>query len=803
MPVNVFGVLVFVFLHLAFSVSPYAAAVPAGFSETLVASGMTAPTAMAFAPDGRLFVCQQGGQLRVIKNGILLTTPFVTVSTVLDGERGLLGVAFDPNFASNNFIYVYYTAQTPAPHNRLSRFTANGDVAVAGSEVVLLELNNLSSATNHNGGAIHFGADGKLYIAVGENANPPNSQTLGNLLGKILRINADGSIPTDNPFFNTATGVNRAIWALGLRNPFTFDFQPGTGRMFINDVGQNTFEEINDGIAGSNYGWPNCEGTCSNSSFRDPLFQYAHSGGGITGCAITGGVFYSPAVSQFPSDYVGKYFFADLCSGFIKRFDPATGTVADFATGISQPVDLKVGPDGNLYYLAIGGGAVFKISSQIAQQGPGITTQPVDQTVTEGQPVTFSVTANGASPLSFRWQRNGVDIPGATNASLTFTATLADNGARFRAVVTNSFGTATSNEATLTVNALVASVQFSAATFSASEGAGSVNITVTRTTSTTTDVFVDFAGVGGTASERSDFETLVGTLHFAPNETSKVLTVLLNEDGFVEGNETVNLSLTNVRGGALGSPATATLTITDNDTTASNPITQTAVFVRQQYHDFLNREPEPAGFQGWQDILNNCPPSGKNAQGVFCDRIEVSSAFFRSLEFLDRGYFVYRFYSSAFGRIPHFTEFMPDMSRVSGFQSPAEEEASKVAFVDDFMQRQEFKNRYDSVTDPRAFVTALEMAAGVTLANRETLIADLAAGRKTRAQVLRAVAESTEVFQKYFNQAFVVMQYFGYLRRDPDILYLQWIDLLNQTGDYRVMVGGFINSNEYNTRFGP
>src|SRR5205823_6118401 len=118
----------------------------------------------------------------------------------------------------------------------------------------------LSAATNHNGGATHFGPDGKLWIAVGENANGANSQTLTNLLGKMLRINSDGTIPTDNPFYNTATGQNRAIWALGLRNPYTFTFQPGTGRMHINDVGQNTWEEIDVGVAGANYGWPSTEG---------------------------------------------------------------------------------------------------------------------------------------------------------------------------------------------------------------------------------------------------------------------------------------------------------------------------------------------------------------------------------------------------------------------------------------------------------------------------------------------------------------------------------------------------------------
>jgi glucose/arabinose dehydrogenase len=157
------------------SLSLHAATLPAGFTETQVGSNLSgAPTAMDFAPDGRLFVCLQGGQLRVIENGALLAAPFVTVTTTANGERGLLGVAFDPNFATNHFVYVYYTVSTAPIHNRVSRFTANGNLAEAG-ETIVLELDNLSSATNHNGGAIHFGPDNKLYVAVGENANPAYS----------------------------------------------------------------------------------------------------------------------------------------------------------------------------------------------------------------------------------------------------------------------------------------------------------------------------------------------------------------------------------------------------------------------------------------------------------------------------------------------------------------------------------------------------------------------------------------------------------------------------------------------------
>jgi glucose/arabinose dehydrogenase len=377
-----------------------AATVPTGFTDALVAAGLTNPTAMALAPDGRIFVCEQAGSLRVIKNGALLPTPFLTVTVNSSGERGLLGIAFDPNFVSNQLVYVYYTATTPAIHNRISRFTASGDVALAGSEVIVMDLPNLSTATNHNGGALHFGPDGNLYAAVGDNANGANAQSLSTRLGKMLRITSTGAIPTDNPFFNQATGDNRAIWALGVRNPFTFTFQAGVGRMFINDVGENTWEEINDGIAGSNYGWPTCEGFCNppNPSFRDPIFAYAND---ANTCAITGGAFYNPQVVQFPSNFVGNYFFADFCGGWIRRLDPANGNaVSDFATGISLPVDLQVSADGFLYYLARGSGSVNRIG--------------------------FATTGDNVAPaVSITNPANGAIV--ARKSNVTITATASDN----------------------------------------------------------------------------------------------------------------------------------------------------------------------------------------------------------------------------------------------------------------------------------------------------------------------------------------------------------------------------------------
>jgi glucose/arabinose dehydrogenase len=447
----------FIILSLATALflasAAHSATLPSGFAETRVATGLASPTAMSFAPDGRLFVCEQGGKLRVIKNGALLSQPFITLSVDSSGERGLLGVAFDPNFATNGFVYIYYTTSASPVHNRVSRFTAsasNPDVVAAGSEVQLLNLPNLSSATNHNGGAIHFGTDGKLYIAVGENANSANSPSLSTTLGKFLRINADGSIPSDNPFVGQTSGINQAIWARGLRNPFNFAIDRSNGRIHLNDVGQDSWEEVNQGVAGSNYGWPQTEGNNPSgvAGVRYPIHTYQNAG---TNCAITGAAFYRPVTANFPAEYAGRYFFGDFCGGFIRMLSPpAYSTSAGFATGIDSLVDIQVAADGSLYYLARGGGEVFRVRFT-ANSAPSITSQPANRTVSAGQSASFSVAASGTAPLRYQWQRNGANIASATSPTYSFQTVAADNGATFRAVVSNDFGSATSNAATLTV----------------------------------------------------------------------------------------------------------------------------------------------------------------------------------------------------------------------------------------------------------------------------------------------------------------------------------------------------------------
>jgi Bacterial Ig domain/Carboxypeptidase regulatory-like domain len=225
-----------------------------------------------------------------------------------------------------------------------------------------------------------------------------------------------------------------------------------------------------------------------------------------------------------------------------------------------------------------------------------------------------------------------------------------------------------------------------------------------------------------------------------------------------------------------------------------NPLDTTEYFVRQQYVDFLGREPEEKGFNDWTDTINNCAPGDAS-----CDRIHVSEMFFRSEEFQQRGYFVYRFYSTVLGQKPDYAAFTPDLARVSGFLDATQLEAAKAALANDFVTRPAFA-RYATMTNAQ-YVDALAQTAGVTLGNRQALVDSLEAGTLTRAQALRQIAESGEVYAKYYNQAFVVMEYFGYLRRDPDALYLNWVDVLDQGGDSRHMVEGFVDATEYRNRF--
>lgn len=349
-----------------------AAELPAGFAETRVADGLN-PTTMSFAPDGRLFLCEKHGLLRVIIGDKLLPGPVLDITSRVDGwnERGLLSVCFDPEFTRNGWIYVYYTHNRnpedkgrTSSNNRVSRFTTKGNVADPKSEVVLLELTNLSKIGWHNGGGLAFGKDGKLYISTGENSTDSNAQNSTNLLGKLLRINKDGSIPDDNPHYKNFEDNNRAIVALGFRNAFSIAVQRTTGLLYVSDVGAN-YEQIEayDSSApptAVNFGWPGIDGPPRDqslpASYRPPAYAYDHGRG--DGTALCSGDFYNPATpgaDAFPREHTGRFFFSDY-KGWIKSVDAAKPDQRyDFASKIDRPIDVEIAPDGALWYIARAG----------------------------------------------------------------------------------------------------------------------------------------------------------------------------------------------------------------------------------------------------------------------------------------------------------------------------------------------------------------------------------------------------------------------------------------------------------------
>ncbi|MGI9106316.1 MAG: Calx-beta domain-containing protein [Pyrinomonadaceae bacterium] len=348
--------------------------------------------------------------------------------------------------------------------------------------------------------------------------------------------------------------------------------------------------------------------------------------------------------------------------------------------------------------------------------------------------------------------------------------------------------------------ATLGSVAFSAATYTVSEGQRTLDIIVTRTGGTGA-ASVEIATVSGSASERNDYTTIERTLRFAAGETSRTIQLSVIDDLRNEGDETLTVSLRGAVNTTVGNPSSAIVTITDNDTApaTTNPIDTPEFFVRQQYLDFLSREPDQAGFDAWLSVLRNCSNQFNDPR---CDRVTVSASFFLSSEFQIRGAVIIRSYLASFGRLPSFREFTRDLSSMGG-ATDEEALANRARYPDDFTQRPEFGAIYDSLTNT-AYVDRMIANAGVTLPNRDQLLADLNAGTRTRAQVFNEIIDSSQFTRAAFNRAFVLSQYFGYLRRDPDAAGFQaWIDFLNANPtDFRTMVNGFVNSVEYRSRFG-
>jgi glucose/arabinose dehydrogenase/PKD repeat protein len=453
---------------------------------------------LAFAPDGRIFVWQKNGIVRVIKNGQLLPTPFVDLSAKVNtfDDRGFWGLAFDPQFANNGYVYLSYTFENVGDPNssssrtaRLTRITANPsnpDTALPGSETVILGSIGTppcsaqppsadciaSDSGTHTLGALHFARDGTLFVGVGDGAGGDGvdaaalrAQDVTSPNGKILRIRTDGSAPSDNPFYDGTNSWQSRVWQYGLRNPFGFALHPVTEEVFLGDVGWNTWEEVDHGPAAANFGWPCYEGNGPQPSYRaqfsqcaqlpagavtPPFFTYDHS----VGSAAIGGPFYTG--SLYPQEYWNNFFFADYSGNFIRRvvLDAQHRPVSTqlFATDAASPVALTLGPDGMIYYLSFTTGEVRRIR----YNGPVAAATATPKSGYSPLSVSFSSEGSvnpAGGTLSYLWEFGDGTTSNAANPSHTYTtAAVTTFGARL--TVTNASGLSSTAVAPVTVGSV-------------------------------------------------------------------------------------------------------------------------------------------------------------------------------------------------------------------------------------------------------------------------------------------------------------------------------------------------------------
>ncbi len=490
---------------------------PGFTAETVATLPIYQAVGLTFAPDGRLFVWQKNGQVRIVKNGVLRSQPFFALGNKVNvsGDRGLIGLALDPNFASNGYVYLLYVYEgggNPGDNGpktaRLSRLQAdpnNPDVALPNSEVVLLgTLDNApcsqyaegsdcmaSDSIAHTVGTVRFAPDGTMLVGMGDGASPffldPlafRAQYLNYYNGKILRINPDGTAPSDNPFYDGTNSVRSKVYAYGLRSPYRFGVHATTGEVIIGDVGHTTWEELNRGRA-ANFGWPCYEGASPQQGFQNafpsqcasvpasavtaPLHTYAHD----DEAAVVGGPYYT--ATQFPPKYRGNFFFADYVKSFIRRvvFDGSNNvaSVENFATNLTTLVSLELGPDGALYYLELETGKLRRI--RFTGSAPVAVAAATRPSLSEPYNVVFSsqgtVDPDGTA-LAYLWEFGDGTTSTEANPTHLYPAT----GVRTytaRLTVTNVY----SLTATTTVNVVVGS-RFPLALITAPADGSTVNI---------------------------------------------------------------------------------------------------------------------------------------------------------------------------------------------------------------------------------------------------------------------------------------------------------------------------------------
>lgn len=443
--------------------------VSSGFIEDVVGDSLRLPTAMVIpqvSENPPILIAEKAGRILKYQNGILDRQPLIDIDTATDGDLGLLGIATDKSFLRNKHVYVSYSYQRPGQaeiKQRVSRFYFGGDQLV--SETVLLELpawdTTAETKFTNVGGSVKFAFDGTLLISVGDGGKKAQASDLGSPFGKVLRIRPDGSVPSNNPFA-TSEGWQKYVFAYGLRDP-QIAVSAENGTIYINDAGEKTAEEINIGVAGGNYGWPTVEGGAATPPGSDPVgpvYTIPHAPTNpeaIVGGKIGGGAVFIPGTQTFPVPYAGDYFFVDRDSDIVQVMDidrlTPTNRVSPFATDIIRPVDIGYTVPGDLFVIAQGasdaGGQLLRYR---ATGAPSISRQPAGATLAPGEATKLTVIAGGYAPLSYQWQVNGQDIPGATKTSLTVGPFgVGDDGTVYTVRVTNDRGVATSEPAVIRV----------------------------------------------------------------------------------------------------------------------------------------------------------------------------------------------------------------------------------------------------------------------------------------------------------------------------------------------------------------
>jgi glucose/arabinose dehydrogenase len=893
----------------------------------------------------------------------------------------LLGIALHPDFAFNHFVYLYWTESSTGADstnladvaqlaNRVDRYVWNGTNLIFDRNLIRLRAfqadPNQPLRGNHNGGILRFGPDGKLYILMGDNGRRgflqnnqlgpvPDDQFGGpepddaHLTGFVLRLNDDGSTPTDNPFFNASTSLTgqaaaniKKLYAYGVRNGFGMAFDPLSGNLWDQENGDDAYDEMNRITAGSNNGWVQTMGPISRvADFKS--IESTYGAGNMqqlrwppslisdTPAAALASLYMLPGAHYNDPEFSWKFALAPAGMGFVQgrgvgpqfegnmlvgasrtflsggflfrfkltpdrlhfsfsdsrlldlvadntdKFDITESETLLIGKDFGIGTDIETGLNGNVFVVSNTNGAVYEITGNqpalfVANLNGTQQVPPNNSTATgtatlllspDELSARVSLNFTGLSSPESTAHIHGPAAAGVTGPvivplpqgefsdfEIPLSATDVQNlknGLLYVDVHSSMFvsGEIRGQFQSQSNSPAANSFQFSSSTLLVTEGGGDAVVKVTRLGNTSAAATVNYATSDsasincnapntGNASSRCDYEPTTGSLNFAAGETSKTITIPLVNDSYAEGNESFVVSLTSVsgNGSALGSPAKTTITITDNDAiNGPNAIDNSSFFVRQHYLDFLNRQPDPSGYGFWTNEIDLC---GVDPQCIEIKRINVSAAFFLSIEFQQTGYLVYRVYKAAYGNLPgtpvplRLNEFLPDTQQIGKNviigQPGAEQqlENNKVAFALAFVSRSRFITAYPTTLTPAQFVDALFANAGVTpsTADRDAAINEFGGAGNTadtaaRARALRLVAENSIFTQQEFNRAFVLMEYFGYLRRDPNDApepglnfdgYNFWLNKLNQFNGNFVnadMVKAFLVSGEYRQRFGP